>query len=136
MSVRAAWFGLGLLAWLACLAGCATPPPAAPPEMRLQTGRYGHDVVAADHRLFVVGGSGPEGLLGDVEVLDPKSGTAAVVATNLIPRRYHSAVLVGRRDLRDDANGRQRRIGSGQRRRPASHLARDEQCRGGIRLKW
>ena len=97
MSVRAAWFGLGLLAWLACLAGCATPPPVAPPEMRLQTGRYGHDVVAADHRLFVVGGSGPEGLLGDVEVLDPKSGTAAVVATNLIPRRYHSAVLVGRR---------------------------------------
>ena len=97
MSVRAAWFGLGLLAWLACLAGCATPPPVAPSEMRLQTGRYGHDVVAADHRLFVVGGSGPEGLLGDVEVLDPKSGTAAVVATNLIPRRYHSAVLVGRR---------------------------------------
>ena len=97
MSVRAAWFGLGLLAWLACLAGCATPPPVAPPEMRLQTGRYGHDVVAADHRLFVVGGSGPGGLLGDVEVLDPKSGTAAVVATNLIPRRYHSAVLVGRR---------------------------------------
>jgi|GEM_PF-1591967 N-acetylneuraminic acid mutarotase len=98
MNARASWFGLGSLALLACLAGCAIlPPPAARPELRLQTGRYGHAVVTDGRQIYVVGGSGPAGLLGDIEVLDPKSGTAAVVATNLIPRRYHSAVLVGRR---------------------------------------
>lgn len=97
MKARAVWIELGFLASLACLTGCATLPSVALPKLRLQTGRYGHAVVAADHKLYVVGGSGPAGLLGDVEVLDPQSGTATVVATNLIPRRYHSAVLVGRR---------------------------------------
>lgn len=97
MNARARWIGFGFLVLFVCLAGCATLPPAAPSELRLQTGRCGHAIVAADHKLYVVGGSGPDGLLGDVEVLDPQSGTATVVATNLIPRRYHSAVLVGRR---------------------------------------
>lgn len=94
MNARAKMNGLIFLAWFCLLAGCALRPP---PELRLQTGRYGHGVVAADHKLYVVGGSGPERLLGDVEVLDPRSGTSEIVATNLIPRRYHSAVLVGRR---------------------------------------
>lgn len=97
MKARASWIGLGLLAALVGWAGCATLPPAAKPELRLQTGRYGSAVVAADHKLYVVGGSGPDGLLGDIEVLDPKTGRTEIVATNLIPRRYHSAVLVGRR---------------------------------------
>lgn len=97
MESRRFWIGLGSFALLACVAGCAIWPRPAAPELRLQTGRYGHGVVAADRQLYVVGGSGPEGLLGDIEVLDPRTGTSATVATNLIPRRYHSAVLVGRK---------------------------------------
>lgn len=98
MNARASWFGLGFLALLACLAGCAIlPPPAAGPELRLQTGRYGHAVATDGRLLYVVGGSGPAGLLGDVEILDSRTGRAEVLAAGLIPRRYHSAVLVGRR---------------------------------------
>ncbi|MGD9613437.1 MAG: Kelch repeat-containing protein [Kiritimatiellia bacterium] len=95
MNVRAPW--LGFFALIVALAGCATPPPAARPELRLQTGRYGHAVATDGRQLYVVGGSGPEGLLGDIEVLDPRSGRTEVLAAGLIPRRYHSAVLVGRR---------------------------------------
>lgn len=97
MNARAPLSVLGSIAWLFLLAGCATLSSAPQSELRLQTGRYGHAVVAADHKLYVVGGSGPEGLLGDIETLDPRSGKTEILATNLIPRRYHSAVLVGRR---------------------------------------
>ena len=97
MKARASWIGLGLIAALVGWAGCATLPPATKPELRLQTGRYGHAVVAADHKLYVVGGSGPKGFLGDIEVLDPRTGRTETLAAGLIPRRYHSAVLVGRR---------------------------------------
>ena len=96
MNVRAPWIGLGFLALLVGWTGCATPPPVARPELRLQTGRYGHAVVTDGRQLYVVGGSGPEGLLGDVEILDPRRGRPEVLAAGLIPRRYHSAVLVGR----------------------------------------
>lgn len=97
MQARGFWIGLGFVATCALLAGCATVPRKAAPELRLQTGRYGHGVVAADGKLYVVAGSGAAGLLGDVEVLDPRTGASETVATNLIPRRYHSAVLVGRK---------------------------------------
>jgi hypothetical protein len=97
MQARRFWIDLGSVALCAFLAGCATWPQTPAPELRLQTGRYGHGVVAADGKLYVVGGSGAAGLLGDVEVLDPRTGQSETVATNLIPRRYHSAVLVGRK---------------------------------------
>ena len=47
MNARAPWIVLGFLALFVGWTGCATPPPAAKPELRLQTGRYGSAVVAA-----------------------------------------------------------------------------------------
>ena len=94
MSVRTRSTGLGSLAMVFLLAGCATLSSPPKTDLRLQTGRYGHAVVTDGQKLYVVGGSGPEGLLGNIEVLDPSSGQAEVLAANLIPRRYHSAILV------------------------------------------
>ena len=97
MNARATSNGLGSLAIFLLLAGCATLPPPPQAGLRLHTGRYGHAVVTDGQKLYVVGGSGPEGLMGDVEILDPKTGRTEVVAAGLIPRRYHSAVLIGTR---------------------------------------
>ena len=97
MNVRATTNGLVSLLMFVLLVGCATWQPPPKIDLRTQTGRYGHAVVTDGKLLYVVGGSGPEGLLGDVETIDPKTGQSEIVATNLIPRRYHSAVLVGRR---------------------------------------
>lgn len=97
MNARAMLKATGPFALLFLLMGCATLPPAPKAELRLQTGRYGHALVADGQKLYVVGGSGPEGLLGDIEAFEPSSPKTEIVATGLIPRRYHSAFLVGDR---------------------------------------
>ncbi|MGD9872918.1 MAG: Kelch repeat-containing protein [Kiritimatiellia bacterium] len=80
-----------LLALILFVSGCATIPGAA--DLRLRTGRYGHAAVTDGKMIYVIGGSGPDGLLGDIEAIDPWSGRREVITTNLIPRRYHSAVI-------------------------------------------
>jgi hypothetical protein len=97
MKTRAILKAVGPFALLGLLIGCATLPPAPKAKLRLQTGRYGHAAVTDGRRLYVIGGSGPESLLGDIEAIDPQSGKAEVIATNLIPRRYHSALIAGDR---------------------------------------
>jgi hypothetical protein len=81
---------------LILLGGCSDFTNAPTPTLRLQTGRYGHSVVSDGSLLYVVGGSGPNGLLGDVEAIDPKTGKSEVITTDLVPRRYHSAIIKGK----------------------------------------
>jgi hypothetical protein len=88
---------IGPFALLGLLIGCATLPSAPKAELRLQAGRYGHAAVTDGKLLYVIGGSGPESLLGDIEAIDPKSGKSEIITTGLIHRRYHSAVIVGDR---------------------------------------
>lgn len=83
----------GSLALVMFISGCSTVPGAS--ALKLKTGRYGPAAVTDGKLIYVIGGSGPDGMLGDIEAIDPWSGRVEVITTNLIPRRYHSAVLRG-----------------------------------------
>lgn len=60
--------------------------------MKLNTGRYGHVVVNNGKHIFVIGGSGKQGILSDIEIIDPVTNKVVQLKDKLIPRRYHSAV--------------------------------------------
>lgn len=63
--------------------------------MRLPTPRYGMPAVVVGDSIFVIGGSGPGGFLGDVVKVTPITHTVATVAKTLLPRRYHAAAAAG-----------------------------------------
>lgn len=62
---------------------------------QLIRGRYGAACVGWDGRIYVFGGGGKEGLLGDVEVINARTGNVAPLPWKVLPRRYHKAVVIG-----------------------------------------
>ncbi|MBC8142255.1 MAG: hypothetical protein H7Y38_12525 [Armatimonadetes bacterium] len=64
-------------------------------DTRLQTPRYGACAIGYKERFFVLGGSGANGLLGDAEGMNARTGNVAVMPWKLLPRRYHGAAVVG-----------------------------------------
>ncbi|QJR80881.1 kelch repeat-containing protein [Alteromonas pelagimontana] len=86
-----------LTALLVCLfvvTGCAAKKtkPYKVNTFALESGRYGEGLANDGDNIYVFGGSGKGGLLGDVEIIDPENKNIQVLKNHVIPRRYFSAV--------------------------------------------
>lgn len=57
--------------------------------------RYGMPAVLVSKKIFVLGGRGTLGLLGDVEQVDVITTVAHDISTNLMPRYFHTAQAIG-----------------------------------------
>ena len=97
-----AFFSLVIFILLTSLMGCTSIPikesflTSQAFTLKLNHGRYGHTIVNNGEHIFVFGGSGEHGLLSNLEIIDPKTGTIEQVNHVLIPRRYHTAVWDGK----------------------------------------
>jgi len=96
------FFSLAVLLLLLSVSGCSsisTKESLLTREistLSLNTGRYGHAVVNNGTHIFVLGGSSKQGLLSNIEIIDPETGAIEQVNNTLIPRRYHTAVWDGK----------------------------------------
>lgn len=92
---------LPLVATPALLAEAAWAGPGIvrdPSGMSLKTPRFATAAVAHNDAIYVLCGSGPRGLLNDVERINPRTRKIEVLPETdppLTPRRYHAAVSVG-----------------------------------------
>ena len=97
-----AFFSIAIFILLTLLMGCKSMPikesllTSQAFTLKLNHGRYGHTIVNNGEHIFVFGGSGEHGLLSNLEIIDPKTGTIEQVNHVLIPRRYHTAVWDGK----------------------------------------
>ncbi len=92
MNTRISGYAMAAVFMLFILAGCMSVP-----MKKLQTGRYGHAAIADSHRIYIVDGSASNRFLGEIAAINVNRGTSVVLTTNLVPRRYLSAVLIDRR---------------------------------------
>jgi N-acetylneuraminic acid mutarotase len=53
-------------------------------------------VVNNGSHIFVLGGSSKQGLLSNIEIINPQTGAIEQVTDTIIPRRYHTAVWDGK----------------------------------------
>lgn len=94
-------FSFAVLILLTSLIGCTSIPnkesliTSQVFTLKLNHGRYGHAIVNNGEHIFVLGGSGKHGLLSNLEIIAPQTGTIEQVNNLLIPRRYHTAVWDG-----------------------------------------
>ncbi len=101
------WVIMALIV-LSCIGVSIGAERQQPAPWRLIYGRYGAAVVSDGKFLYVIGGGdrSPQRLagghsherlvLGGIEKIDLATGLSKVIASRVIPRRFHSAVLVGR----------------------------------------
>ena len=93
------------LAATALLAACSSTPDVSKFQdqsnsFRLETARLGADSATDQQRIFVFGGSNSkDGLLDDVEIIDPSTKNVQVLKDHIIPRRYFSAVYDGDKQI-------------------------------------
>jgi N-acetylneuraminic acid mutarotase len=60
-------------------------------QAKINPGRYGLAAAAINNDVYIIGGSGPGGLLGKVEKFNVQDQTVVAVTNKLLPRRYHTA---------------------------------------------
>jgi hypothetical protein len=98
-------FSFVVLILLTSLMGCTSIPSIPSKEslltsqaftLKLNHGRYGRAIVNNGEHIFVLGGSGKHGLLSNLEIIDPKTGTIEQINNVFIPRRYHTTVWDGK----------------------------------------
>lgn len=63
-------------------------------DPKLKTGRYGAAAANVGDVAYIIGGSGPEHFLGDIERINLRTGIVSRMNTSLQPRRYHTAEAV------------------------------------------
>ena len=96
------FFNLATLMLLILMAGCSSVPnkesllTQQTSSLKLNTGRYGHAVVNNGSHIFVLGGSSKQGLLSNIEIINPQTGAIEQITNTIIPRRYHTAVWDGK----------------------------------------
>lgn len=69
---------------------------SAPGPWKLHFGRYGAAVVTDGSALYVIAGADSSRPLGSIEKVDIQTGMATILSARVFPRRFHSAVLLGR----------------------------------------
>ncbi len=84
-----------LLAFFTVLLFAAALRSGTADPLALHTGRYGMPAVVVGGGIDVVGGCGANGLLSDIERIDPAKGTVQDIPTKLKSRRWHTAQASG-----------------------------------------
>ena len=72
-----------------------TPRKAKHMSTRLQQGRFGACAAAWRGRVYLFGGTTPEGYTGNVEVINPEAEKCAPLPLKTLPRRYAGAATLG-----------------------------------------
>lgn len=90
--------------WLCGLTGLFSFSPLGAktkevPPWNLLWGRYGTSVVSDGTSLYVVAGGSASSILADIEKIDLATGRSTKLPVQVMPRRFHAAVLVGREIL-------------------------------------
>lgn len=83
------------------LAACvSTPQEQLNQNITLQEkGRYGHASVTDGDYIYTFGGSYGRELITHIAITDVKTGITNNIETNLLPRRYHTAVFDGKESV-------------------------------------
>lgn len=81
------------------LMGCTSKSAIQQVELPLNTARFGHAVVNDGRKIYVIAGANGNGLLSDLEIIDPVTSKIVVLKKHLIPRRFFSAVWDGEHSI-------------------------------------
>jgi N-acetylneuraminic acid mutarotase len=86
---------LGKLAPRMAVAQPDVVPPAQTALWKLKVERFGMPAVIVDDEIYVLGGGSAQGMLNDIERVDPKTGQVQSTPTKLARRVWHTAQADG-----------------------------------------
>jgi N-acetylneuraminic acid mutarotase len=90
-------FSLLFIFVLSVISGCSSTLKTE--KLSLNTSRFGHAVVNDTNKIYVLAGANANGLLSDIEIIDPVTSKTTVLKKHLIPRRFFSAVWDGEHSI-------------------------------------